>query len=141
MGQTVGRKGMDNCTKCTFELRADADICKTSPSSSGGHIMVTSHLSVVLTLILASSKELSEHLDWRSCRGVILNLLHSEIENTCLQAKTLKFFFTIIDKLFTRIPLNVKMSISIEIGYVVRIPLTPNSFYHSFATFYESSGV
>lgn len=41
MGQTVGRKGMDNCTKCTFELRADADICKTSPCSSGGHIMVT----------------------------------------------------------------------------------------------------
>ena len=137
LGQTVDRKGMDYCTKCTFELRADADTCKTSPFSWDGQIMVTSHLSIVLTLILASSKELSEHLDWRSCRGVILNLLHSEIENTCLQAKTLKFFFTIIDKLFTRIPLNVKMSISIEIGYVVRILLSPNSFYHSFATFYK----
>ena len=95
MGQTVGRKGMDYCTKCTFELIADADICKTSPSSWGGQIMVTSHLSVVLTLILASSKELSEHLDLMSCHGVILNLLHSEIENTCLQAKTLKGFFSL----------------------------------------------
>ena len=86
----------------------------------------------------------------RNCQNILIGCHTVELSWICYiqrlkthvcRPRPWRFFFTIIDKLFTRIHWNVKMSISIEIGYVVRIPLTPYSFYHSFATFYKSSGV